>query len=159
MKNNFSKIELLVCDFDGVLTDNKVYSDENGIESVRCDRSDSLGIDYYKKDGREILVISKETNKVVKARCDKLGIRVFYGIDSKLDLFKKEVKKLNLMMDKVCYVGNDINDLDCIKEAGIGVAVNDSYPEVIEVADYVTKRKGGDGAVREICDLITQYKR
>ena len=159
MKNNFSKIELLVCDFDGVLTDNKVYSDENGIESVRCDRSDSLGIDYYKKDGREILVISKETNKVVKARCDKLGIRVFYGNDSKLDLFKKEVKKLNLMMDKVCYVGNDINDLDCIKEAGIGVAVNDSYPEVIEVADYVTKRKGGDGAVREICDLITQYKR
>ena len=154
MKNNFSKIELLVCDFDGVLTDNKVYSDENGIESVRCDRSDSLGIDYYKKDGREILVISKETNKVVKARCDKLGIRVFYGIDSKLDLFKKEVKKLNLMMDKVCYVGNDINDFNAMRRCGHRAAPADAAVDIKDISSLLTKAKGGHGVIRELFDKM-----
>jgi len=157
-KLNFSKIKLLVCDFDGVMTDNKVYTDENGKESVRCDRGDGLGVEYYRKKGGKVLVISKEKNKVVEARCKKLGIRVFYGIDSKLDLFKQEVKKLNLTMQEVCYIGNDINDLECIKEAGIGVVVNDSYPEVKKIANYITKRKGGEGAVREICELLLYVK-
>jgi YrbI family 3-deoxy-D-manno-octulosonate 8-phosphate phosphatase len=154
MENNFSKIKLLVCDFDGVMTNNKVYTDEDGKESVICDRGDGLGIEYYKKKGGEILVISKEKNKVVEARCKKLGVRVLHGVDEKLDLFIREVKKLDIVMEEVCYMGNDINDLECIKEAGIGVAVNDSYPEVKKIANYITEKGGGAGAVREICDLI-----
>ena len=154
MEHDFSKIKLLVCDFDGVMTNNKVYVDENGKESVRCDRGDGLGIENYKKKGGEVLVISKEKNKVVETRSKKLDIGVFYGVDSKIDLFKREVKKLNLTMQEVCYIGNDVNDLECIKEAGIGVAVNDSRPEVKKIADYITEKKGGEGAVREICDLI-----
>jgi len=155
---DFSKIKLLVCDFDGVMTNNKVYVDENRKETVRCDRGDGLGIENYKKNGGEVLVISKEKNKVVRARCEKLGIRVFYGVDSKIDLFKQEVKKLNLTMQEVCYMGNDVNDLGCIEEAGIGVAVNDSHPEIKKIADYITEKNGGEGVVREICDLILNKK-
>jgi YrbI family 3-deoxy-D-manno-octulosonate 8-phosphate phosphatase len=155
---DWKKIKLIVFDFDGVMTDNKVIVDENGKESVRCDRGDGLGVEYYKKKGGKMLVISKEKNKVVEARCKKLGIRVFYGVDSKLDLFKQEVKKLNLTMQEVCYIGNDVNDLECIKEAGIGVAVNDSYPEVKKIANYITTKKGGKGAFREIIELILYAK-
>lgn len=154
MKPDFSNIKLLVCDFDGVMTDDSVIVDENGKESVICKRGDGLGIELIKKKGIEVIVISKEKNLVAKIRCEKLKIKILYGIDDKIELFKKEIKNRNLSFDQVCYMGNDINDLDCIKEAGIGVAVADSHKKVIEIADYITTKKGGKGAVREVCDLI-----
>jgi len=140
------------------MTDNTVIVDGDGKESVICNRGDGFGIELIKKQGIEVLVISKEKNPVVEARCKKLKINIFYGVDDKGALFRKEVKNRNMPMDQVCYIGNDINDLNCIKEAGIGVAVADSHQKVIEAADYVTKRNGGEGAVREVCDLILAAK-
>ena len=88
-----------------------------------------------------------------------MDIGVFYGVDSKIDLFKREVKKLNLTMQEVCYIGNDVNDLECIKEAGIGVVVADTVDYVKETADYTTKHLGGKGAFREIVELILYSRR
>lgn len=156
MNINFSSIKMLVCDFDGVMTNNKVILDENGKESVTCNRGDGFGIELIKKKGINVFVLSKEKNKVVESRCEKLQISCIQGIDEKKDLFIEEIKKKKVPIEKVCYIGNDINDIECIKEAGIGVAVADSNLKVIEAADFVTKKKGGEGAVREVCDLILE---
>jgi YrbI family 3-deoxy-D-manno-octulosonate 8-phosphate phosphatase len=150
----YSNIKLLALDFDGVLTNNKVIVDENGKESVICDRSDGFGIDLLRKKGIEIIVISKESNKVVNVRCEKLKILCITGIDEKLSILKKEIEKRNLSPNEVCYIGNDVNDIECIKYVGLGVAVNNAYQEVKNIADYVTQNNGGDGAVREVIDKI-----
>ena len=159
MKNIEEKlkdIKLLAMDFDGVLTDNKVFIDEDGKEMVICDRSDSLGIKMLKKEKKEIgiIVISKETSKVVKARCEKLHIEYMTGIDDKLEALKGIIEKRNLKFENVAYIGNDVNDIECIQNSGIGVAVADSVSQVLQVADIVTTKKGGHGAVREFCDLL-----
>jgi len=155
----FKKIKLLVLDFDGVMTDNRVLVSEKGEESVFCNRSDGLGIEMLKKKGIEAMVISKEKNKVVLARCKKLKIKCLSGINKKYDLFIKELRRRKLKSENICFIGNDINDLDCIKSAGIGVAVADSQQSVLDIADYITKKKGGEGAVREIIDLILQINK
>lgn len=151
---DFSNIKLLAFDFDGVMTDNKVIVDENGKESVVCNRSDGMGVEMVKKRGIEVIVISKEQNKVVKARCDKLKVSCVHGVDDKISILKKEIEKRNLSPDEVCFVGNDVNDIECIKYAGLGIATNNAYASVKEVADFVTEKNGGDGAVREIIDKI-----
>jgi YrbI family 3-deoxy-D-manno-octulosonate 8-phosphate phosphatase len=160
MKNNVEEklknIKLLAMDFDGVLTDNKVFIDEDGKEMVICDRSDSLGIKMLKKEKKEIdiIVISKETSKVVKARCEKLHIECMTGIDDKLEALKRIIENKKLKFENVAYIGNDVNDLQCIHNSGIGVAVSDSVSQVLEVADFVTTKKGGHGAVREFSDIL-----
>ncbi len=95
---------------------------------------------------------------MVKARCKKLKIKCLKGINNKFALFLKEVKKRQLKIEKVCFIGNDVNDIDCIKNAGIGVAVADSHKSVLKIADYVTQKKGGEGAAREVIDLILKEK-
>ncbi len=154
INKEFKKIKLLVLDFDGVMTNNRVLVSEDGRESVFCNRGDGLGIEMLKEEGVEVVVISKETNRVVQTRCSKLKIECWQGIDEKYRLFLEEVKKRNLKSENVCFIGNDVTDLECIKKAGIGVAVADSHKAALKVADYVTKKKGGEGAVREIADLI-----
>ena len=159
MKNieeKLKNIKLLAMDFDGVLTDNKVFIGEDGKELVICDRSDSLGINMLKTEKKDvdIIVISKETSKVVKARCDKLRLDYMTGIDDKLETLKGIIEKKNLGFENVAYIGNDVNDIECIQNSGIGVAVSDSVNQVLQVADIVTTNKGGHGAVREFCDML-----
>lgn len=153
-EEDFKKVKLLVLDFDGVMTNNKVYVDEDGKEMVCCSRADGLGIERLKKSGINIWVISKERNKAVDARCKKLKIRCVQGIDDKLKVLKRILKDTAICPSQVCYLGNDINDIECVKLVGVGCAVRDSHPALLKVASYVTKNEGGDGAVREICDLI-----
>lgn len=146
---------LLVMDFDGVLTDNKVYTTSDGKELVRCDRSDSLGLEMLqKRTPIKALILSKERDSVVRARAKKLKINVLYGIDDKLAILKKEVRARGLSLKQICFMGNDENDLECIQAAGLAIAVSDAYPKILAIADYITDHKGGDGAVREICDLL-----
>ena len=150
----YSNIKLLALDFDGVMTDNSVIVDENGKESVLCNRSDGMGIEKIKNSDIDVIVISKEQNKVVKARCEKLKIPCIHGIDDKISILKKEMEKRNITSEEVCFVGNDVNDIECIKYVGLGVAVNNAYPEVKKVAKIVTENNGGKGAVREVIDKI-----
>lgn len=156
-KQSFSAIRLVACDFDGVLTDNTFIIDENGKESVACNRSDGLAIGILRKKGIDVIVISKEKNKVVEARCRKLNIPFIQGVDDKLQILKKEMKKRKLAPEQVCFVGNEINDARCIKYAGLGIAVNDAYPEAKKFAKIITKKKGGQGAIREIAGIILNH--
>jgi len=150
----YSNIKLLALDFDGVLTNNKVIVDENGKESVISSRSDGMGIEMMKNKGIEVIVISKEKNKVAKARCDKLKIPCVHGIDDKISILKKEISRRGLKSEEVCYIGNDVNDIECMRYIGLGVAVNDAHSEVKKAAKIVTEKNGGEGAVREIIDNI-----
>jgi len=153
-KNYFRKIKFLVLDFDGVITDNKVYMDQDGKEMVCCSRADGLGIERIKEAGIKVAVISKEINKVVNARCEKMKIKAFRGVNNKAGVFEMVLQKFRAEPQQTCYLGNDINDIECIKLAGVGCAVKDAHKLVRKAANYVTKKSGGNGAIREICDLI-----
>lgn len=149
------KISGLVFDFDGVMTDNRVITDQFGNESVACDRSDGMGVSLLKKAGYSMAVLSTEMNSVVSARCKKLGLECWQGLgDGKLDVFLDWCEKKEIPPEEVLYVGNDVNDLDCLKACGCGVVPADAYPEAKAVAQIVLEKRGGCGAVRELCDRI-----
>jgi YrbI family 3-deoxy-D-manno-octulosonate 8-phosphate phosphatase len=159
LKKKFQDIKLLILDFDGTLTDNMVYTDQDGKEMVRTSRSDSLGLENLRKNTNvEVIIISKEKNPVTMARANKLNILCIKGIDNKIIILNNELKKRGIRKEYICFIGNDINDIECINEAGIGVAVADAYPQVLKIADYITRKNGGYGAVREICDIIMYAK-
>jgi N-acylneuraminate cytidylyltransferase len=147
-------IEALIMDFDGVLTDNSVEVDQEGGESVTCSRSDGLGLSMLRQLGLRMLVLSKEQNPVVKARCAKLQIPCQNGIDDKLPYLRRWCAEQNLALERCIYVGNDTNDIECLAAVGCGVAVADAHPEAKRHASLVLKNAGGRGAIRELCDLI-----
>ena len=147
-------IKLLVMDFDGVLTDNRVWVNQDGVEMVAANRSDSYGLSLLRKAGVESLVISKEVNPVVAARCNKMKVPYLQGIDDKEEALRGHLAQKGIDPGHVVFVGNDINDLPGFRVAGWGVAVADALSEVIREADYVLSSQGGRGAVRELCDLI-----
>jgi YrbI family 3-deoxy-D-manno-octulosonate 8-phosphate phosphatase len=158
MKTEWKDITLLVSDFDGVMTDGLVLVDQDGKESVRCSRRDGLGVALLAEQGVNTIVISKERNGVVAARCAKLKIECYSGIDDKIQLLKKVLEEKGVEPQQACFIGDDVTDVDCIRHVGIGVAVADAMPAAREAADYVTQAKGGDHAVREVCDLIYHAK-
>jgi len=147
-------IRLLVLDFDGVLTDNRVWVDQDGREMVAANRSDSLGINQLRQAGVETVVISTETNPVVAARCRKLNIPWIQGENDKATALRKLLQDRNIDANEAVYLGNDVNDLPCFPLVGWAVAVADAMPEVIRQADFILTRPGGRAAVRELCDLI-----
>lgn len=159
LKKKFAGIKLLALDFDGTLTDNKVYTFSDGTETVMADRGDGYGLEILRKlTDVQVIILSKETNNVTAARAKKLNIPCIYGIENKIEIFRNEISDRKLTIEQVCFIGNDFNDIECIKEAGTGVAVADSFQQVLDVADYITTRNGGHGAVREVCELIMYAK-
>jgi N-acylneuraminate cytidylyltransferase len=149
-----AKVKLLILDFDGVITDNRVWVDENGREMVAANRSDSLGLNMLRAAGVETLVISKETNPVVAARCRKMDIACIQGEDDKQTALLKVLEQRHVDPAQVVYLGNDVNDLPCFQLVGWAVAVADALPEVARKADYLLSKSGGHAAVRELCDLL-----
>ena len=148
------QVKLLVLDFDGVLTDDRVWTDADGKEQVAAHRGDGMGISLIKKAGVEVQVLSSETNPVVAARCRKLDVPLEQGLIDKGAALKKVMQERKLNAEQVVYVGNDVNDLDCLAIAGYAVVVADAHPQAIRAADLRLSRRGGHGAVREVCDLI-----
>ena len=150
------KIDLIICDFDGVITDNRVWVDQDGNESIAAYRSDSLRIWELRELGIEVMILSSEPNRVVAARAKKMGVEAVHGvgIHEKGRVMREILEKKNIQAENVIYIGNDRNDLPCFELAGWSVAVADAYPEVIHAADYVLTKPGGHGALRELCDLI-----
>ncbi len=142
-------------DFDGVFTDNKVYVDETGKETVRCDRSDGWGLAQLNRSEIKLAVLSTEENPVVSARCKKLGIECRQGLgEKKFEAFQNWCAENGIKPEEVVFVGNDANDTECLKAAGCGVVPSDGYPEAKQVASIVLTRPGGQGAVRELCGLV-----
>ncbi|EDY80614.1 Cytidylyltransferase domain protein [Verrucomicrobiia bacterium DG1235] len=149
-------LKALIFDFDGVFTDNRVWVDQNGIESVACSRSDGLRFNELRKrfPELELLIVSKEPNPVVSTRAKKMKVPALQGIDDKVAAIETWMADRNIEWSEIVYTGNDLNDIDCIQHAGCGVAVADAYPEVTECAQLVLEKPGGHGAVRELVDLI-----
>ena len=154
-------IKLLVLDFDGVITDNRVWVSEAGLEMIAANRGDSLIMGKLKRSGTEVVILSSEVNPVVAARARKMQVEAIHGVglDDKHTVLEKLLKEREIDPAQVIYMGNDINDLACFEMVGWAVAVADAQPEVIRAADFVTVKTGGHGAVREICDLILSTKK
>ena len=154
MKEVIRKIRLVAFDFDGVFTDNMVYVFEDGSEAVRCSRGDGMGLQRLKRLGIETIIISTETNPVVSARARKLKMRCVQQCEDKRAELEKIIQEMDISLAEVAFVGNDINDSACLKCVGLPIVVQDAHPDVIPLALYRTKRRGGCGAVREVCDLF-----
>jgi YrbI family 3-deoxy-D-manno-octulosonate 8-phosphate phosphatase len=156
--SSLGSARLLVLDFDGVMTDNRVWITEDGAEAVVCSRSDGRGLAMLRAHGIEAVVLSSETNPVVAARCQKLGISCRQGVQDKKATFISLAIEHNVDLAQVVYVGNDLNDLDCLHAAGCGVAVADAHPAILQEADWTLNKPGGQGAIRELCELIINAK-
>ena len=156
MLNNdlLSSVRLVAFDFDGVFTDNTVYVTQEGVESVRCWRSDGLGLARLRSVGVEAFIISTEVNSVVTVRAQKLKLPYKQGVKDKAAEILATCKELQIAPQQTMFVGNDINDIPAFQSVGIPVGVADAYPEIIPYILYRTQRPGGFGAVREICDLV-----
>ncbi|HWR65415.1 MAG TPA: acylneuraminate cytidylyltransferase [Bellilinea sp.] len=147
-------VKLVVFDFDGVMTDNRVWVDGEGHEFIAAYRSDSMGLHALRAAGVESVVLSTETDKAVEARCRKIGIEVMQGVKDKAARLTNYLTERGIDPAQVVYVGNDVNDLPCFPLVGCAVAVADAQQEVLREADLVLSRNGGFGAVREICERI-----
>jgi YrbI family 3-deoxy-D-manno-octulosonate 8-phosphate phosphatase len=152
-------IDLLVLDFDGVMTDDRVLVDQHGTESVWCHRGDGWGIARLRDAGVPIVVISTETNPVVGARCAKLRIDVMQSCADKLRLLRQLAATRGVHPSRIAFVGNDVNDLSCLRWVGVPIAVADAAPDVRAACRLVTRRPGGRGAVREVADWILAARR
>lgn len=154
MQDIISKIRLIAFDFDGVFTDNMVYVFEDGAEAVRCSRSDGMGLQKLRRLGLETIIISTETNPVVSARARKLQMRCVQECEDKRAALEKIIQEMGISLAEVAFVGNDINDEACLKCVGLPIVVQDAHPDVLPLARFQTRKPGGRGAVREICDLF-----
>ena len=152
------RLSFIAFDFDGVFTDNRVIVSQNGHESVICCRSDGLGLKRLGEVNVDFLVISTETNPVVTERCKKLRIRCIQGVGNKLSVLRNEINIRGVNPDNTAYVGNDINDIDCLRFCGVPVIVADACDEIESLALLKLNKMGGRGAVREFCDLVWQAK-
>jgi 3-deoxy-D-manno-octulosonate 8-phosphate phosphatase (KDO 8-P phosphatase) len=150
------RVRFVAFDFDGVFTDNRVWANERGEEMLAFSRSDGLGLRRLDEVGVGYLIVSMERNPIVGARAQKLQAECVQGVDDKLSLLHERVG--NDLSD-VAYVGNDINDADCLRAVGLPVVPADGWPEVQQLARLVLSRPGGNGCVRELCDAIWEAKR
>ena len=152
-----TKIDAIVFDFDGVFTDDNVITNSEGVESVCCSRSDGMGINLLQKLGIKMLVLSKERNKVVSQRCKKLNLECLHSIDNKIYYLEKWLKEISVNPMNVIYVGNDINDIDCLKHVGCPAAPANHHPDISKYIKLKLSKKGGEGAIRELSDIISSY--
>ncbi len=149
------RIELLLSDVDGVLTDGRLAFDNQGIETKRFSIRDGLGIKLWQQSGRKFGIITARTSHIVSVRAAELGIDIVrQGFQEKRKEVQQLAEQLGLEADQIAYIGDDLPDLPAIRFAGLGVAVADAAAEVNQAADHVTCAKGGEGAVRELIETI-----
>lgn len=152
MKNH--TIKLIVYDFDGVMTDNKVYVDQKGVEMVQVSRADGLGVSEIKKLNIKQIIISTEKNPVVSSRAKKLGIPCFHGINNKRKVLVDYCNKNKIDIMSCAYVGNDINDKQVMEVVGFSFSPSDAHQDIINLSDHVFSVKGGQGVIRELLDYL-----
>ena len=151
---NLLKLKLIVYDFDGVMTDNKVYIDQVGNEMVQVSRADGQGIYEIKKLGIDQIIISTEKNSVVLKRANKLGIPCLQGIEDKKVSLIDHCNKNNIDLKHTAFVGNDINDKTAMNIVGTTFCPADAHNSIKAISDHILKTKGGQGVVRELLEII-----
>ncbi len=150
-------LKLLILDVDGVLTDGKLFFDQDGNEYKCFHARDGHGIKLLRQTGVEIAVISGRKSKTVELRMKNLGIELIYqGHEHKVGAFNEIIEKLEISPDQTAHIGDDLLDLPIMSRVGLAIAVNDANFAVKQRADWCTTTSGGQGAVREVCDLIMQ---
>lgn len=152
------EIDLIVFDFDGVMTDNRVYVFEDGREAVQCNRGDGLGMDMLRSAGVPMILLSTETNPVVTARAQKLQLEVYQGVGDKASLLSSLLMEREVQTDRVMYVGNDLNDLESMRMIGWPAAPADAARSVLAMARFITEARGGEGVVRELAETLLRNR-
>ena len=150
-----SKIKLLLLDVDGVMTDGSIRMNNQGDECKVFNVKDGLGLKMLMSSGIEVVILTGRRSQILALRAEELGIEeVYQGVKNK-DILCKQLRKIKkLKKDQVCSLGDDLPDLAMFMGSGLSIAVADAVKEVREAADFITKNKGGFGAVREVCELI-----
>lgn len=157
--SDLSRIRLVVFDFDGVFTDNRVWTNEHGEESVACWRGDAHGLRRLEEVGVDHVIISTEVNQAVGARARKIRATCIQGVEDKPPVLREEVARRGLTLEETAYLGNDVNDAGCLEIVGLPVVPADAWPEVVPLAKLVLERRGGYGCVRELCDAVWAARR
>lgn len=152
-------VRALIMDFDGVHTDDRVTLGVDGDEYVMCSRSDGMGIEMLRKQGLHLLILSKEVSTVVAARGRKLKVEVLHGIDDKLPEMLAWMAGKGVSPLEACYIGNDVNDMTCMRAVGLAAAPADAHPDVLKIAHIVTAKRGGRGALRELAEMLLSAMR
>ncbi|MGD8850040.1 MAG: acylneuraminate cytidylyltransferase [Anaerolineales bacterium] len=152
------EVKMVVLDFDGVLTDNRVWVDKDGHEWVAANRGDGWGIARLKEVGVEVIVLSTETDPVVAARCDKLGIESVQGLNLKTEALEEIMTDKGIKPEHTVYLGNDVNDTACFALVACALVPSDAHHEAKRQADIHLSQRGGHGAVRELCDMILERR-
>ncbi|MFZ1037303.1 MAG: 3-deoxy-manno-octulosonate-8-phosphatase KdsC [Smithella sp.] len=159
IKEKLKKIKLLILDVDGVMTDGRIIMDSEGHEIKNFDVRDGHGIKLLQRYGIKVAILTGRKSKVVEYRAKDLEIKdVYQKVFNKKEVFEKILIKHKLSADEAAYLGDDIVDIPVLKRVGFSVAVADALDVVKKSVDYITKNKGGRGAVREVCEMILQAK-
>jgi 3-deoxy-D-manno-octulosonate 8-phosphate phosphatase (KDO 8-P phosphatase) len=152
MKISIEKIDAFIFDFDGVLTNNIVHLDQDGNEWVSCSRSDGLAFDVIRKLKKTAFILSTEENLVVSARARKLKIHAIQGVDNKAEELRSLAKTMGYNLQRLIYVGNDLNDLHAMNICGYTACPVDSHHKIKELSDIILSSSGGNGVVRELLE-------
>jgi 3-deoxy-D-manno-octulosonate 8-phosphate phosphatase (KDO 8-P phosphatase) len=153
------QVGLAVFDFDGVFTDNHVWVNERGEESVRCCRADGFGLARLREVGVDAVILSTERVQIAMARAQKLEVPCRHALADKLEALREEAERRGVSLGETAYVGNDINDAACLEAVGLPVVPADAWPEVAGLARWTLERRGGEGCVREFCDAVWAARR
>ena len=153
------RVRFAIFDFDGVFTDNRVWVNERGEEALAFSRSDGLGLRRLDEVGVQYLIVSMEQNPIVAVRGQKLRAECVQGVDDKLSVVRERAAAAGVSLDDVAYIGNDINDAECLRAVGLPVVPVDAWAEVVPLARWVLSRAGGHGCVREFCDAVWEAQR
>jgi 3-deoxy-D-manno-octulosonate 8-phosphate phosphatase (KDO 8-P phosphatase) len=160
VRKKAKKIKLLLLDVDGVLTDGKIILDDRGVETKQFHVRDGQGIALLMRAGIEVGFITSRTSKVVSYRAKELGLRIVrQGVQDKLSAYARIKAKARLSDEQIAYVGDDIVDLPVLRQVGLAVAVRDGWPGLAACVDFVTRAGGGNGAVRELAELLLEAQR
>jgi YrbI family 3-deoxy-D-manno-octulosonate 8-phosphate phosphatase len=153
------RVRFAVFDFDGVFTDNRVWVNERGEEALAFSRSDGLGLRRLDEVGVGYLIVSLEESPIVGARARKLRAECLQGAEDKLSVLRERTRLQRVTLDETAYIGNDINDAECLSAVGLPVVPADAWAEVKPLARWVLARSGGNGCVREFCDAVWEARR
>ena len=150
---SLENIDAFIFDFDGVLTNNLVFVDQDGKELVSCNRSDGLAFDVLRKLKKPSYILSTEKNPIVSARAKKLKIQAIQGVEDKVQELLILAKTNEYSLNRVLYVGNDINDYKAMKLCGYSACPSDSHEKIRSIATFVLQKKGGNGVIRELLEV------
>lgn len=158
MTPNLKNLKMVVTDVDGVLTDGGMYYFESGDEAKKFNTKDGMAVELFRKEGIEVIFMTRESTQIVVDRANKLGVRLEDGIKDKGKVLSERLKEYNLFPQQVAYIGDDVNDLEALKMVGVAICPADAVGLVKNICHLITKAKGGEGVLREVYELFLKQK-